>query len=980
MNTALGQPSRLRTWIGGALVAVLAVTGLVAVAPPALAAGPSTVTAGEMAWGYKESFRNYVGNQTAAMPPIGALPLGERITVSGGAAFDADAEPSTPSIDETRPYLFPVNGGTVTDAQNLEVTASGQVGFHFPSHCFEMTVGDPRVVVSAGQASLYGTLKVETFPDNGPTCASYEGGVSGGTGVLVGTGTADVTLDPTELSLELTGLTVSAAAASALQGFAGAGDALDDLSLAAQLQASEPAAPSLTVSKASGLDPAGESITVTGENIRTGFANRHGGGEAGVYAQIGYLDENWRPSEGAESSTRSNAYSAWVKESAPSPSYLAWTDNGDGTADFSWTVQIDKATLDAVARSGATLAVFTIGAGGVEQAINELSETLSFAGPAATVTTVTSAPASPVAGDAVSLTATVAPVAPGTVEFFTGTASLGSVPLGTDGTATTVTTALKTGANSIRALFTPTDALHFAASEGSATVTVAPKTVLDRGSLTWGVKQSFRDYVTGPVAHGAITATGVGTAGGAFVFGQASGGTFNGTTGTSNYAGSVRFTGHDGMLDLRLANPIVRIDSATSGSLLVSVNGGAAVRFASLALAAGSRSVLSGGAVRYTSVPASLTAQGAAAFGFQGEQFYPVGTALDPVSFVIGSSSSGGAGTRTVAAFVPEPPVPSEPPATTGLTIDPVSLAGLGAGAEITATGEGFQPHESGIAVVIYSEPTVLTENLRADAGGVATWTGSLPAGLTGEHTLTFQGSVDRGIVLDIPAEIEPAALPGCQVDDATLTWGFKEAFRSYISGSIAHGEWTTDGGAGYEIPNFLWQNGEGSFDAETGEGLLGFTGSVEFTGHGGILDTTVSNPQLRFDGPDSAVLLLDVSGTTQAGEEVAEHEVEFAGLDLAGALTVSEGRVTITDAPAVLLDAGAAAFGTYEAGEEFDPVSVEFSLAPECAGPLTAPTEPADETVPAADFGWLLWLALALLALAAVAVVVTILVRRRSV
>src|SRR5690606_24888645 len=128
---------------------------------------------------------------------------------------------------------------------------------------------------------------------------------------------------------------------------------------------------------------------------------------------------------------------------------------------------------------------------------------------------------------------------------------------------------------------------------------------------------------------------------------------------------------------------------------------------------------------------------------------------------------------------------------------------------------------------------------------------------------------------------VEAAALEGCSIDGATLSWGFKEAFRSYISGTIANGEWTTDGNASYATPEFSWSAGEGVYDSETGEGLLGFTGSIEFTGHGGLLDTTVSNPQLRFDGADRAVLLLDVSGTTQAGDQVAQRGVEFVGLDL---------------------------------------------------------------------------------------------------
>ena len=84
---------------------------------------------------------------------------------------------------------------------------------------------------------------------------------------------------------------------------------------------------------------------------------------------------------------------------------------------------------------------------------------------------------------------------------------------------------------------------------------------------------------------------------------------------------------------------------------------------------------------------------------------------------------------------------------------------------------------------------------------------------------------------------------------DASLTWGFKETFRSYISGTIANGEWTVADGATYETPDFGWADGVGSFDPSTGEGTISFDGSIRFTGHGGVLDTTVSNPQLRLLG-----------------------------------------------------------------------------------------------------------------------------------
>lgn len=175
------------------------------------------------------------------------------------------------------------------------------------------------------------------------------------------------------------------------------------------------------------------------------------------------------------------------------------------------------------------------------------------------------------------------------------------------------------------------------------------------------------------------------------------------------------------------------------------------------------------------------------------------------------------------------------------------------------------------------------------------------------------------------------AAPGGCTVTNAQLDWGFKESFRSYISGSIANGQWTVADGASYETPSFGWSGGTGSFDGQSG--TVSFVGSITFTGHGGALDTTVANPVIEFVDSESAVLLLDVSGTTQLGVPVDETGVPFAELDLAN-VTRDGDTLTVTDASATLTSTGAESFGTYVAGEPLDPVSITLQLDGECDAP----------------------------------------------
>ncbi len=600
----------------------------------------------------------------------------------------------------------------------------------------------------------------------------------------------------------------------------------------------------------------------------------------------------------------------------------------------------------------------------------------------ATTPVLTTSPAAPViAGTSVTLRAAVTPVVPGEIVFRSGDSVLGAQRVDGAGAAVIALGSLAAGSYSYTATFTPDDGLHYAVGSAALTLPVDAPVVAAAGSLTWGVKQSLQSYVLG---GGSIsTASGAGTSGSRFTFPQTTSSGFDhaARTGSSFYAGGVTFSYPAHGFAITIANPRVQLTSATTGTLYTDVTYNGTTRggvaFASLGLAGATVSTANG-ASTFSNVTASLTAAGATSFA----GFYAAGEALDPLSFVVGSASGGFAGSTKSAAVTRTPA--DTPPATTGVTLgDGVDAGALEEGEEYTFTADGFTANETGILAVIYSTPTVLSSAVKADASGAVTWTGALPQGLTGDHTFTFQGSVDRGIEVTIaPAAAATTALEGCSVEDASLTWGFKESFRSYISGSIANGEWTVADGAEYATPNFSWADGTGVYDAETATGELAFTGSIRFTGHGGVLDTTVANPVIRFIDEDNAVVLLDVSGTTQDGSAVQSDGVEFVELDLSTAtVEVVDGAVTITDAPATLTAAGAAAFGTYPEGEAFDALTVAFTTA-DCAAEAVpadgAPSTDVDaEPVSDTGFPWI-WIVLALVALIAIIIVVAVVLRRR--
>lgn len=183
-----------------------------------------------------------------------------------------------------------------------------------------------------------------------------------------------------------------------------------------------------------------------------------------------------------------------------------------------------------------------------------------------------------------------------------------------------------------------------------------------------------------------------------------------------------------------------------------------------------------------------------------------------------------------------------------------------------------------------------------------------------------------------LPAAPAAAQAPGCEVDAATLTWGFKESFRAYIDGSIANGEWTVADGATYETPAFGFAAEDGRLDPRVMQGSVDFPGSVRFTGHGGILDTTIANPALLFRADGKAFLLLDVRGVTMEGDDVAMASTLFVELDLTGQdLAPVDGIVTLDEAPTTLTADGALAFPNYPAGEAFDPVSATIDVGADC-------------------------------------------------
>lgn len=181
--------------------------------------------------------------------------------------------------------------------------------------------------------------------------------------------------------------------------------------------------------------------------------------------------------------------------------------------------------------------------------------------------------------------------------------------------------------------------------------TGASACVVDTAVLGWGMKQSFRQYITGSIANGSwetygeaayrepeLSDTGaVDPSSDLFVWNGGTGDVSNTLdAGTIAFSGGVHFSGHDGGLELNIANPAIEFESPTSAYLLLEVSeapageAGTQVRAAKIDLT--ERVSTSGEQLRVEGAPVRLTAEGAQ--GFNGDTdrgSYVAGQEMDPL-------------------------------------------------------------------------------------------------------------------------------------------------------------------------------------------------------------------------------------------------------------------------------------------------------------------------------------------------------------
>lgn len=435
--------------------------------------------------------------------------------------------------------------------------------------------------------------------------------------------------------------------------------------------------------------------------------------------------------------------------------------------------------------------------------------------------------------------------------------------------------------------------------------------IIESGNLTWNIRDSFLHYLN-TIARGNITVEGLSkNAAGGLDFTSASGSYDESTkTGQINFAGKVHISGHHGQLNSSFENTRLVIKEG-KGYLVVDAEAlnmqGENRTFKDLVLAEVdlSGATLENNVLSAKNAAVTVTVEGSEAI-FAGQYNDADKRAMAPLSF------SAKLGSQLVENKVTDTTVKGSNTGSGSTNLGNNANAGIGGtnfGGSVNNGGGSASPSRNG------STPAAHPNGGKSGSFSSVSKNPAQP--VCTPVTVTKQVPVKA-------ANKAPAASADGKVASADLGWGVRDSFRNYIRGGIANGSWDLNGTT-YSNNAFQWAKGTGSF--KDGKGSISFTGSVHFTGHHGILDTTISNPRLEINGK-TAVLYATVVGNDMDGKSQNYSEVALLNVDVSG-LQVSGDKISISGAGTTITAEGAKAFaGFYEAGKDMAPLSFSASLS----------------------------------------------------
>ncbi|WP_260433077.1 HtaA domain-containing protein [Corynebacterium bovis] len=173
-------------------------------------------------------------------------------------------------------------------------------------------------------------------------------------------------------------------------------------------------------------------------------------------------------------------------------------------------------------------------------------------------------------------------------------------------------------------------------------------------------------------------------------------------------------------------------------------------------------------------------------------------------------------------------------------------------------------------------------------------------------------------------------------VTSASVGWGVKQSFRRYLTGPIAGGHWDLDG-VGFSGDRdgrgtFDFTGDTAAATVSGGDADIPLRGAVTFTGHAGLLTIRLSALSLRIRGTQAQIVADYRTNTVSSfrpGADVTGADTgtqrPIASFTLDRPLDAAAGGTVTLTGTGVLTDDGNTAFGgTYGPGNnEADPISV---------------------------------------------------------
>lgn len=456
------------------------------------------------------------------------------------------------------------------------------------------------------------------------------------------------------------------------------------------------------------------------------------------------------------------------------------------------------------------------------------------------------------------------------------------------------------------------------------------------GQLEWGVKESFRKYVVGRIAKGSVV-TGGGAAqkpnNGTFTFPNGKGAYKNGK-GTVTFDGTVTFKGHGGQMNLTMSKFAVNFTSGTTAQLIMTVKAPKTsvteavdlknARVANLTFPKNALKVKNG-KLSLANARAKLTKDGAVAMA----GFYEPGTEMDSVSIKAALIT----GNKPAPLPAPQKPKPAPKPAPEKSKPAPKPAP------EKPKPGPKPAPQKPSVDVQTPGSQGLQVQGTQTQ-GAQAQGSDTQGSGAQGTDTQGAEAGQGKSPAAPICRIEKTPGTPGA----STLSWGVKSSFRNYVTGGIAKGSISAGNGAARTADGFTWGAGSGALTSNSG--TVSFPGSVHFTGHKGILDTTISGLRVKVTGPGKGQLIANVKSQSMEGKDLSGNNIVFATLSFSGDASKGIKNATVT-----LTKEGAAGFaGFYDAGLVLDPLTVTVGSAGTvekeiCTDPVTGEVVSPDGT-----------------------------------